>query len=535
MEHFQIVDDVGMIGTSRGNVEKNNIQNIQKCQKLLGGGKLKGPLSIHMATYRLLFLILKRLNTWFVELYPLLSQEIGMIKLIRRTRDFVFTSTKSELLNKLLDLTADESIPTLSVKINRMKAAALLSSYRTSSNAAADGVIGDISSNGANDDIINPSSSSFRQYSIFASAFRQLQNASVSRFRVSKPSGAEPHLAFRICTENEQVVGEGGPYRQFFTDISRELQLPESPLFMPSPNNRNSMGDHRDKFILKQASQCSECLDMLRFLGVLFGICIRTGVKMMLYCPPLMWKMLSGERVTRHDLKDIDYGTAEVLALFEQLDEKSFMQTFSSSETQDFTIRLSDGSTKELKKGGSSILVTWQNRLEYVDLAFRARIYEHRVEIEALRTGLESVVPAQALNLMTWADFERSICGRQEIDVVMLRRHTKYSGVSSTAPHIKMFWHILESSSQETLRNLISFCWGQTRLPATDKEFEITHTRFLIKASSYRNPDRVLPRADTCFFNLELPAYSSEEIMREKLLYAINTATTMNADQNQED
>eukprot|EP00466_Bigelowiella_natans_P021336 jgi/Bigna1/53538/estExt_Genewise1Plus.C_210001 len=427
-----------------------------------------------------------------------------------------------------------------------MRAATVLSAHDASTNAAAaaDGVgvgVGELSGSSSNASNIRSrpsSSSSFGRYSIFASAFRQLQNAPVSRFRVSKPSGAEPHLAFRIVTENEQVVGEAGPYRQFFTDISRELQQAElSPLFMPSPNHRNSMGDHRDKYILKRAAshQCSECLDMLRFLGVLFGICIRTGVKMMLYCPPLMWKMLSGERVTRHDLKDIDYGTAEVLALFEQLDEKSFMQTFSSSETpQNFTIRLSDGSTKELKEGGYSTLVTWQNRLEYVDLAFRARIYEHKIEIEALRAGLESIVPAQALNLMTWADLERSICGRPEIDVAMLRRHTKYSGVSSTAPHIKIFWRLLEKSSQETLRNLIRFCWGQTRLPATDKEFEITHTRFMIKASSYRNPDRVLPRADTCFFNLELPAYSSEEIMREKLLYAINTATTMNADQNQE-
>lgn len=36
------------------------------------------------------------------------------------------------------------------------------------------------------------------------------------------------------------------------------------------------------------------------------------------------------------------------------------------------------------------------------------------------------------------------------------------------------------------------------------------------------NPDKALPKADTCFFNIELPAYSSKEILKERLLLAIN-------------
>lgn len=43
--------------------------------------------------------------------------------------------------------------------------------------------------------------------------------------------------------------------------------------------------------------------------------------------------------------------------------------------------------------------------------------------------------------------------------------------------------------------------------------------------------DKRLPKADTCFFNIELPAYSSVEVMRERLLFAMNTdADSMNAD-----
>jgi len=467
----------------------------------------KSPTAPHnMAAVRLAFLLLKRLNLLFLDLYPLLTHEASMVELIQNTSAFIFPSAKTELLTKILDFTAEEKSVRLSVSVDRMSAAL---------SGDQDAELG-------------------FENSIFANAFRQLRSTPPSRFRVARPSGAAPHLAFRIVTENEQVVGEAGPYRQFFTDISKELLAPNSTLFIPSPNQRHNTGEHRDKFVLNpKAGSFSESLEMLRFLGKLFGVCIRTGVKMMLYCPPLVWKILAGERVTRNDLRDVDRGTTEVLSLFEDLDEKTFTQTF-SQEAQNFTIRLSDDTIKSLKPNGASTIVRWENRLEYVQLSLQARIQEQSLLLNRVRDGLEEIVPLQALHLMTWADLERHVCGRPDIDVEMLKRHTRYSGVNANAPHIKMFWRLLRKCSQETLRNLIRFCWGQDRLPATDKDFESTHTRFLIKSSTYKHPDQALPRADTCFFNLELPAYSSEDIMREKLLYAINTAITMNADQNQE-
>lgn len=43
--------------------------------------------------------------------------------------------------------------------------------------------------------------------------------------------------------------------------------------------------------------------------------------------------------------------------------------------------------------------------------------------------------------------------------------------------------------------------------------------------------DGALPKADTCFFNLELPDYSSKEIMKQRILLAIYTdSDSMNAE-----
>lgn len=39
--------------------------------------------------------------------------------------------------------------------------------------------------------------------------------------------------------------------------------------------------------------------------------------------------------------------------------------------------------------------------------------------------------------------------------------------------------------------------------------------------TSPENSDEVLPLSHTCFFQLELPRYSSKEVLHRKLLYAI--------------
>ena len=91
-----------------------------------------------------------------------------------------------------------------------------------------------------------------------------------------------------------------------------------------------------------------------------------------------------------------------------------------------------------------------------------------------------------------------------------------------------------EFSEQDRLK-LIRFCWGQERLPVNSEEFERPNTRFMIKPmmGNNKNQDMALPKADTCFFNIELPDYSTKTIMKEKILLAVNLDNvSINADEN---
>jgi hypothetical protein len=193
----------------------------------------------------------------------------------------------------------------------------------------------------------------------FGHTFQHLQHVDRFALRQPRPLGAEPFYAFTVVFLNEHVVGEAGPWRQLFADMSAELQSGRSPVLVPCPNQIAKTGENRDKFVLA----ChSGNLPLCEMLGVLMGCCIRTthchlfdffrfiyllslcilvillwgreyvwvgdlflvyflvcldhagtGVRLNLDLPAWVWKPLVGDPLTRADLAAIDYATAEVL------------------------------------------------------------------------------------------------------------------------------------------------------------------------------------------------------------------------------
>ena len=102
------------------------------------------------------------------------------------------------------------------------------------------------------------------------------------------------------------------------------------------------------------------------------------------------------------------------------------------------------------------------------------------------------------------------------MDIDLLQRHTKYSGgLKEDSPRVIYFWKTLREMSDEDLLRFVKFCWGQERLPANDEEFIRARVRFMIKPTiDGSHGDNALPKADTCFFNLQLPNYSSQDILK---------------------
>ena len=71
----------------------------------------------------------------------------------------------------------------------------------------------------------------------------------------------------------------------------------------------------------------------------------------------------------------------------------------------------------------------------------------------------------------------------------------------------------------------LQFVWARSRMPLKESDFDAP---FKIQKGTQNSS--ALPSASTCFFSLSLPEYESKEILREKLLFAINNVTTMESD-----
>ena len=102
---------------------------------------------------------------------------------------------------------------------------------------------------------------------MFLQVYEQAKDVDVSFFRIERVVN-EPHVSFKVDFKGELVQGIAGPYRQFFSDISAELQPKDMKvkktlkLLIPSKNNQDQKGDFKDKYVIYEKDE----LKILRYL-----------------------------------------------------------------------------------------------------------------------------------------------------------------------------------------------------------------------------------------------------------------------------
>ena len=139
--------------------------------------------------------------------------------------------------------------------------------------------------------------------------------------------------------------------------------------------------------------------------------------------------------------------------------------------------------------------------------------------------------------MFTHKEIALSVCGIPELDINLLKNNCVYNECSLNDPHVQWFWKILSEMDSNSKSLFLRFVTGRARLSneiELDKKFEIN--KFFAdednveESGASPNVDHYMPRASTCFSSLQLPAYSSEQIMREKLLYAIRNCVSIDND-----
>lgn len=188
-----------------------------------------------------------------------------------------------------------------------------------------------------------------------------------------------------------------------------------------------------------------------------------------------------------------------------------------------------DNREVELKPGGRDTSVTNENAIEYIHRVADYRLNQQvKAVCRAFLQGFYEVISPEWVRMFSAAELQMLVSGSQDgLDLVDMQANVEYGGgYHEGHPVIRHLWEALETFPAEDQRGFLKFVTGCSRAPLLGFQYLQPHMciqmagTVLDEASKQR-----LPTASTCMNLLKLPPYSTMELAREKLLYAINAAS----------
>ncbi|KAG6372317.1 hypothetical protein JVT61DRAFT_7757 [Boletus reticuloceps] len=316
-----------------------------------------------------------------------------------------------------------------------------------------------------------------RRARVFEDSFQYLQRKTGDQIKHGK-------LSVRFY--DEEGVDAGGVTREWFQILARQMFDPNNALFQPCCGRQTDVSTKQE--LLGQSGA-----------SVVF--------------------QLLGKPVDYRDVEWVDPEYYNSLCWILENDPTPLELTFSVEADEFGRNRIFP-----LKPEGETIPITLENRREFVQLSANFRLYSSISEqIENLVAGFYEIIPKELITIFNEQELELLISGTPDIDVDEWRAATEYNGYTSSDPVIVWWWRALKSFNREERAKVLSFATGTSRVPLNgfvDLQGVQGVQRFSIHRA-YGDPDR-LPQAHTCFNQIDLPQYSSYEMLRQQLLLAIN-------------
>jgi len=250
-----------------------------------------------------------------------------------------------------------------------------------------------------------------------------------------------------------------------------------------------------------------------RQLGQIMGLAIRSGVAFPIQVSALLWKLIASQELTREDLLEMDREASGVALCFRYVHDLGLnVENFNDLMAGvNFIAPLNNGDIVELVPGGRNRQVQLNETEAFAAQLEQIRLLEAIPQVAAIYAGLTSVIPRHLLSLFTWKELEIMVCGRGSRRLVYLKKCSVYEeGINQSDQHIQMFWNVLEDFRVETRAIL---------LETLNLDGNSAPLRFV------QPPNHIAERADEHFplidphsNTIALPPYSTQEIMKSKLL-----------------
>eukprot|EP00602_Paraphysomonas_sp_CaronLab_P004577 CAMPEP_0185036162 /NCGR_PEP_ID=MMETSP1103-20130426/28714_1 /TAXON_ID=36769 /ORGANISM="Paraphysomonas bandaiensis, Strain Caron Lab Isolate" /LENGTH=4103 /DNA_ID=CAMNT_0027573585 /DNA_START=26 /DNA_END=12337 /DNA_ORIENTATION=+ len=342
-----------------------------------------------------------------------------------------------------------------------------------------------------------------RRDNVFEDSFHQL------RFRT--PDEMKGRLVVNFY--EEEGIDAGGLTREWYMLLSREIFNPNYCLFTGAADGATFQPNPLSNINTNH-------LDYFKFVGRVIGKAVVDGYLLDGHFTRSFYKHVLGVPVEYSDIEGIEpeYFKSLKQILEYPLEDLGLELTF-SSDVQTFGRH----EVVDLIPNGRNIPVTDSNKADYIRLiSHHSMTSAIRSQIDCFLQGFHDLVPAELISIFSPTELELLISGLPDIDIDDLKANTEYHQYRASEPCILWFWDVLRSFSREERALFLQFITGTSKVPL-DGFANLQGMRGVQRFSIHRayGDSANLPTAHTCFNQLDLPEYSSQEELREKLLLAI--------------
>ena len=261
-----------------------------------------------------------------------------------------------------------------------------------------------------------------------------------------------------------------------------------------------------------------------RFLGRILGKAVFDGITVEPTFASFFIKKLIAKSNSLNDLKSLDF------ELFKHLNSlREFEGDIGDLELY-FRISDENAVTGELHEvdlvpDGENVKVTNQNKFRYIYMVADYRLNKRiKPQSDAFVAGFHECIPIAWLGIFNDRELNMLMSGASKsLDVKDLMKNSTYkNGFSSSSKQVKWFWKLVDKDMSDDDRSkMLKFVTSCPRAPLMG--FSSLQPAFTVVKMDCSDPDTKLPTSSTCFNLLRIPLYSSERILKEKIMYAIHS------------
>ncbi|OZJ01590.1 hypothetical protein BZG36_05606, partial [Bifiguratus adelaidae] len=325
-------------------------------------------------------------------------------------------------------------------------------------------------------------------------------------------------LKIRFVKGGEYGMDQGGVQKEFMTVALAKLLDPKLGLFCLDNESKTHW------FAGAGTTLTSHNEQLYELFGLLIGLSVYNGILIPFHAPPVFYRLanMSKELLYHSEhahgqfsIQELEEGWPALARGLKALRDWDSEETGMSVEdvfSRDFDITYHDASGHSIDfplcEGGSSIPVTEDNRLEYIDAYCRHFMFiSIKDRFLAVRRGIRAILQGEIpWDICEWQDLETIICGQHSgsdddaLDLAELHASAEYDdGYHLEHPTIKAFWNVVHDLTPSQKRKLLNFVTASDRIPIGGLK-ELT---FIVQRNG-PDSDR-LPTALTCFSRLLLP------------------------------